>query len=223
MEKNNNFAKRLIMSILGIGICSVSVALFKLSNLGVDPFQSMAMGTHSFVSLSYGTYYLLLSILFLIVTFILDKHYISLATFLNMFLMGYIIDFSIAFFKRFDFIANATMSTRAVLLILGIVIMCFGSALYYTGDLGVSVYDAIALVMADRKIAKFQYCRIGADLVCVTIGFVTSMIGNAGPLVGIGTVITAFFMGPLIEFFNVHIARPLLYGRDYKKEEARVA
>jgi uncharacterized membrane protein YczE len=28
--------------------------------------------------------------------------------------------------------------------------------------------------------------------------------------VGIGTIITAFFMGPLIEFFNVRIARPLL-------------
>ena len=29
-------------------------------------------------------------------------------------------------------------------------------------------------------------------------------------LAGIGTIITAFFMGPLIEFFNVHVARPIL-------------
>ena len=29
-------------------------------------------------------------------------------------------------------------------------------------------------------------------------------------VVGVGTIITAFFMGPLIEFFNVKIARPLL-------------
>ena len=25
-----------------------------------------------------------------------------------------------------------------------------------------------------------------------------------------GTIITTFFMGPLIEFFNVHVARPFL-------------
>jgi len=31
--------------------------------------------------------------------------------------------------------------------------------------------------------------------------------------IGIGTIITAFFMGPLIEFFNVKIARPILSGK----------
>ena len=31
--------------------------------------------------------------------------------------------------------------------------------------------------------------------------------------VGIGTIITAFFMGPLIELFNKTVARPFLYGR----------
>ena len=35
-------------------------------------------------------------------------------------------------------------------------------------------------------------------------------------IVGIGTIITAFFMGPLIEFFNVHMARPLLHGEKGK-------
>ena len=29
-------------------------------------------------------------------------------------------------------------------------------------------------------------------------------------IAGIGTIITAFFMGPLIEFFNIHITRPFL-------------
>ena len=29
-------------------------------------------------------------------------------------------------------------------------------------------------------------------------------------LTTVGTIITAFFMGPLIELFNVHVARPLL-------------
>ena len=29
-------------------------------------------------------------------------------------------------------------------------------------------------------------------------------------IAGIGTVITAFFMGPLIQFFNTHVAEPML-------------
>ena len=29
-------------------------------------------------------------------------------------------------------------------------------------------------------------------------------------IAGIGTIITAFFMGPLIQFFNTHVAEPML-------------
>jgi uncharacterized membrane protein YczE len=31
--------------------------------------------------------------------------------------------------------------------------------------------------------------------------------------INIGTIITAFFMGPLIAFFNEKLARPFLYGK----------
>ena len=42
--------------------------------------------------------------------------------------------------------------------------MCIGSALYFTGNLGVSTYDAVALILSEKKVAKFQYCRIVSDL-----------------------------------------------------------
>ena len=53
------------------------------------------------------------------------------------------------------------------------------------------------------------------DLVCVVVGSVLFLLagGNINDIptiAGIGTIITAFFMGPLIEFFNEKIARPLL-------------
>ena len=63
------------------------------------------------------------------------------------------------------------------------------------------------------KISKripFQYCRITTDILCVVIGFVFHVT------VGIGTVITAFMMGPVIQWFNVHLSEPIRYGR--KKE-----
>ena len=97
-----------------------------------------------------------------------------------------------------------------------IVVICFGSALYMTADLGVSAYDAVAIILAYKwKIGKFQYCRIGADLVCVIAGCAIFLLAGGSwsavpTIAGVGTIITAFFMGPLIELFNVHVARPLL-------------
>ena len=57
--------------------------------------------------------------------------------------------------------------------------------------------------------------RITCDLICVVLGVTIFLIGGGTwgevpTVAGIGTIITAFFMGPLIEFFNVTVARPLL-------------
>ena len=85
-----------------------------------------------------------------------------------------------------------------------------------TADLGVSTYDAVAIVMSGKwKVAKFKYCRIMTDLVCVVVGCGLFLLGGGEfsqipTIAGVGTIITAFFMGPLIEYFNVKVARPML-------------
>ncbi len=85
-----------------------------------------------------------------------------------------------------------------------------------TADLGVSTYDAVAIVMANKwKLGKFKYIRIITDIICVVIGCVL-FVAAGNPLsriptiAGIGTIVTAFFMGPLIDLFNEKIAKPML-------------
>lgn len=73
------------------------------------------------------------------------------------------------------------MIVRVICLIVGIVIICFGSAFYMTADLGVGLY------------------LLG--------GGTWSMVPT---IAGVGTIITAFFMGPLIDFFNRKVAIPFL-------------
>ena len=113
-------------------------------------------------------------------------------------------------------IVEPSIFVRAACLVAGVVVICFGSAFYMTADLGVSTYDAVALIIVNTwKKGKFQYVRIFTDIVCVILGAALFVLGGGKicaipTIAGIGTIITAFFMGPLIEFFNVHVARPLL-------------
>lgn len=211
LNVNKNFRRRIVMTIGGVVLCALSVGLFKHSMFGVDPFQCFAQGSWGkfFGNISYGTYYTILSILMLVLDFFMDKHYIGIATVINMFLTGYIVDFSYANVQRM--IPEPEMAVRVVLLIVGVVVMCFGSSLYMTSDLGVSVYDAIPIIISNKNRKPFRFCRIGCDLMCVLIGTI------CGLMPGIGTVITAFFMGPLIEFFNNIFSRPLLNGKFDRK------
>lgn len=213
MDKKN-LKRRIAMSLCGVIICAVSVGIFKIAALGVDPFQSFMAGLDALVPIGFGTLYVITNAVLLVFALVFDRHYIGIATFINLFLLGYITQFTYEMLTKL--ISDPSMPIRIICLVVGVVIICFGSALYMTADLGVSTYDAIALIICNTwKKGKFQYVRIITDLVCVILGsvlFIMSggLISQIPTIAGIGTIITAFFMGPLIEFFNVHIARPLL-------------
>ena len=213
MEKKN-LVKRIFMSLFGVIICAISVGVFKIAALGVDPFQSFMAGLDKLIPLDFGLLYIIVNALLLIFALVFDRHYIGIATFINLFLLGYITQFSYQFLQTV--IVEPSIFVRAICLVVGVVVICFGSAFYMTADLGVSTYDAVALIIVNTwKKGKFQYVRIFTDIVCVILGAALFVLGggkiSAIPTIaGIGTIITAFFMGPLIEFFNVHVARPIL-------------
>ena len=205
------------MSLCGVIICAISVGFFKHAALGVDPFQSLMAGLDALIPIEFGTLYVIVNAILLIFTLIFDRKNIGIATAINLFLLGYITQFTM---EILAVIMPAPSLLARVLCLLGaIVVICFGSALYMTANLGVSAYDAVAIVLSGKwKIAKFQHCRIGADLVCVIAGCVIFLLaggswGDIPTIAGVGTIITAFFMGPLIELFNVKIARPWLNGK----------
>ena len=219
--KKEILIKRIAMSLFGVIICAISVGIFKIAALGVDPFQSFMAGLDDMIPISFGTLYVITNAVLLLFALIFDKHYIGIATFINLFLLGYITQFTYEYLQTI--IVNPSIVIRVICLVVGVVIICFGSAFYMTADLGVSTYDAIALIICNTwKKGKFQYVRIITDLVCVVLGVGLFLLAGGSvsmipTIAGVGTIITAFFMGPLIEFFNVHVARPILKDKTDKK------
>ena len=138
-----------------------------------------------------------------------------------MFLLGYITQFTYGFLL--NIFPNPFFIVRFVSLLIGLFLICLSISLYSTAALGVSTYDAIAITMAEKwKVTKFQYCRIITDVVSVVLGVVIFLLAGGKfadipTFLGIGTIITAFFMGPMIEFFNVKISRPLLAEKNVEK------
>lgn len=224
---NKTIVRRIEMSFFGVIICAISVGIFKIAALGVDPFQSLMAGLDKLIPISFGTLYVIVNVILLAFAFFADKHYIGIATFINLFLLGYITQFTYETLQKV--IVNPSMVVRIICLLVGIVIICFGSAFYMTADLGVSTYDAVALVIVNTwKKGKFQYVRIMTDLVCVVLGVVIFLAGGGEvkaipTIVGVGTIITAFFMGPLIEFFNKKFARPFLAASKAKESESETS
>jgi uncharacterized membrane protein YczE len=206
--------KRLLMTLSGVLICGISVGMFKRAAFGVDPFQSFMSGLDALIPISFGTLYVIVNVILLTFSFFADRHYIGIATLINLSLFGYITQYVL------DFLLQAfpelSITARILMLIVAIIIICFGSSLYFVADLGVSTYDAIALILSEKwHIAKFKYCRIVTDFICVALGIGLYLLAGGAvssimEITGVATIITAFFMGPLIEFFNTRVSRPFL-------------
>ena len=205
--KQPKMLRRIVMTVFGVLICGASCGIFKASALGVDPFQVFCWGMANVVPIPFGTLYTIINIVLLCAMLIADRHYVGLGTLINLFLLGYVVQWSTGLVTAL--FPNPSLPVRVALLLVAIPIMCLSSALYFTADLGVSTYDVWALLLDKKTRFPFRVLRICTDLCCVVAGFLLLGLRPAGVL-GVGTIITALFMGPLVDFFNRKVARPLL-------------
>lgn len=205
----NEKTRRILMTVGGVSFGAVGAGMMTHLSLGIDPFQVFSRGVWGLTPLDYGTFYVVLNAVMLAVIFFWNRRMIGLGTVINLFGVGYILEWA----RRgtAQYFPDPAPLARGGLMALALVILCLGSALYFTADLGVSTYDAVALTLSERqKRVPFKYIRVLTDLFCVAAGW---LLGARRGYVGIGTIITAFFMGPLVSFFNRTVAQPLRYGR----------
>lgn len=206
---NNKMKEAIIRSIfafIGVGILAFGAATLRVGQVGLDPYTAANIGIGETLGLSLGVYQLGINIVILLLVFIFGRKYIGIGTIINMVLTGFFIDFFTWLYQDI-FTIELTLVIRALLLIVGVLIFTFGASFYMSAKLGNAPYDAIAPMIVDRTKFRYRSVRVVQDISFVLLAFVFG-----GP-VGIGTVINAFFTGPLIEFWNTKVSEPMIEGQ----------
>jgi uncharacterized membrane protein YczE len=158
------------------------------------------------LGVSFGATFAIASSLMVLIVLILDRSKIGLGTVAAIVLTGYVSDLSL-FLCNFILIeGTALFVLRIGMMALGILLVAIGSGIYFNTHVGVSPYDAIGLIITNKigNQNMYRWVRIGTDLICVSIGL---FMGN---MPGAGTIIMAFFTGPLFAFFRNRI---LVWGK----------
>lgn len=213
----HNMVKRTVFSFISVFITGFAVALFSLSGFGVDPFTSMNMNISSVVGMRFGTYQLIVNVAILIFVIIFaHRGLVGVGTVFNMVFVGY----SCEFFEKLlsPLGSSGSLPIRLALLAAGIVTMCFSSSLFFTANVGVGPYDTLAFMITQATKVPMKWTRVITDISVVLIGLAASggltavFHGNFSEVknIGIGTLITAFCMGPLVNFFNKHLSSKIL-------------
>ncbi len=107
------------------------------------------------------------------------------------------------------FPASENLVLRIKILLIGLAICSLGLSMYQQADLGVSPYDALPLILTKKiKNSPFFIWRVAADASCALICFLAG--GLKLGVLGIGTVVTAFGFGPVIQMFDHSVTAKLL-------------
>lgn len=194
---------RSLYSLVGVALIGLGAAVLLVGGVGVDPFTAMNTGISDRIGLPLGTTQLIANAVLFIGVLLWGRKNIGLGTIINMVLTGYFIGW---FSDLLGPLVPDDPSTlgHAVLFAIGLVIFDFGASAYMTAGVGTAPYDAIAPMIVERTSLPYRQVRAVQDIVCVIAA------GLLGGSVGIGTVVTAFFNGPLIEHYSTRVHQSLV-------------
>jgi uncharacterized membrane protein YczE len=190
--------KSIIAMVLGVLLIGSGVAFLSRSNQGVDPYSAMNYGISSLIGTSFGNWQLALNVILFLPMLFLGRKYIGLGSLANMVGVGYIAQFTEYIFKVVGLNPFKTALPKVGFLVLGVVLICFGCAMYTKANLGIAPYDALAYIVEEMVHGKlaFRWIRVLTDIVCVVVAFLT------GGTLGVSTIIMMFFTGPLVQYFK---------------------
>ncbi|ANF95039.1 hypothetical protein AR543_02635 [Paenibacillus bovis] len=199
--------KRLIIMLVGNIFLGMGISIFKLSGLGNDPFSGMVMALADTSGIAYALFLILLNLSLFMVQLIAGRRFIGIGTIVNAVFLGYFVTFF------YDIGLNVLgepqlLWQRVITVAIGVVVCSFGVSLYQTSNVGIAPYDCLSLLMRDRfpQVSYFWH-RMFTDAFCALICFIF------GGIIGLGTLVSMFGLGPIIHFFNVHVAEKLLGER----------
>lgn len=204
-------SKRLVIMFIGNVVLGIGVSIFKLSGWGNDPFSGMIMALSDQVGIQYGTFLILFNLPLFMIEYFFGKKLIGIGTLINMFLVGYFVSFFYHIWLNYIGVPELVWQ-KLLTVCLGVIVCSLGVSLYQTPNVGVAPYDSLSLILKERfpKIPYF-WLRMSNDGFCAVVCYLT------GGIVGLGTLVSAFGLGPIIHFFNVNFTEKILRNTNYNK------
>ncbi|MEV5509955.1 YczE/YyaS/YitT family protein [Streptomyces orinoci] len=191
-----NLTRRLVHLYAGLALFGFSVALQLRAALGLSSWDVFHQGVARRTGLSMGTVVILASLVVLLLWIPLRERP-GAGTVSNVLLVGLGIDLTLRLLPE----AQA-LAVRIPLLLTGIVLNGLATALYISARMGPGPRDGLMTGLCRRTGRPTRWVRTGIELVVLAVGW---LLGGS---LGVGTVLYALAIGPLIQLFQRMITVP---------------
>ena len=189
-----------VMLVIGLTMFGLGEALLIAAGVGVSPWTVLAQGVSEILDWSIGTSTFFISSFVLFLWYPMRQKP-GLGTVLNIMIVALVLDFSVPYLPRFE-----STTLRILMAAAGVFITGFGGAIYLIANLGPGPRDGLMTGLQRTTDLPIAWVRGGIEVTAVTLGWFL------GGVVGIGTLLFAFGIGPALA------TSILILGRFFSKQ-----
>ena len=189
---------RLLTVIVGTVIAAFGLDIAIYAGFGSATLAVLWQGMAKTIRITIGQASLIIAAAMVAFCWFYDRRQIHIGTILYQVVYSFCIDLFAPFLHY-----SSSKMVNFLIMICGLVIFSFGSALYSLADFGKGPYEALTFAFVHKNQWPIQNVRIILDVICVLFGWIL------GGTVGICTVATIMLSGALLQKF-VKILKPAI-------------
>jgi uncharacterized membrane protein YczE len=179
--------RRLLQLYAGLILYGASMGLQLRAGLGLDPWDVFHQGVSEKTGLSFGTIVIITGAAVLL-AWIPLRQKPGIGTVSNVFVIGFAVDATLALMPDLDL-----LGAQVSLLAISVILNAIAGAAYIGAGLGPGPRDGLMTGLVRRTGGSVGRIRTGIELSVLAVGF------TLGGTVGLGTVVYALSIGPLLQ------------------------
>jgi uncharacterized membrane protein YczE len=189
LPSRSELRRRIPPLLFGLVLFGFGLALMVIADLGLAPWDVLHQGISDRTGIPIGTVVIIVGVL-LLVAWIPLKEKIGIGTIANAIVIGVVLDLSLLVLPE----RLTAWPQQWAALLVGVVLVGIGSGYYIGAGLGPGPRDGLMTGLARMGYPIFAV-RAVIEIGALVVGWLL------GGTVGVGTVIFALAMGPLVHFF----------------------
>ena len=179
--------RRLLQLYVGLSLYGLSTAMFIRSDLGADPWNVFHLGVAKLLAMDIGTVIILTGVLVLLLWIPLRQRP-GLGTISNVIAIGLAADVALRFIPAID-----SLMVRSLLLVSAVIVNALATGMYIGAGFGAGPRDGLMTGINARTGWSVRSVRTAIEVSVLLFGWVL------GGTFGVGTVLYALSIGPLIQ------------------------
>ncbi|MET3904792.1 putative membrane protein YczE [Paenarthrobacter sp. 4246] len=179
--------RRITQLLIGLAMYGISLAMFIRAGLGLDPWDVFHQGVSQKTGFSIGIVVIAVSFLVLLLWIPL-RQMPGIGTIANAVLVGLFADLGLWLIPGFSHLGGQIAMLAGAVILNGI-----ASACYIGARLGPGARDGLMTGLVRRTGWSVRLVRTGIEVVVLAVGF---LLGGS---VGVGTVVYALAIGPIVQ------------------------